>query len=75
MMNVGNRQVANDLGERTKKFALRIVRLYAYLPKTTAAQVLGRQLLRSGTSVGAHYREASRARSRAEFVSKIESGL
>nr|MBI3612396.1 four helix bundle protein [Nitrospirota bacterium] len=75
MMNVGNRQVANDLGERTKKFALRIVRLYASLPKTTVAQVLGKQLLWSGTSVGAHYREASRARSRAELVSKIESGL
>ncbi|MDE3020020.1 MAG: four helix bundle protein [Nitrospirota bacterium] len=75
MMNVGNRQAANDLGERTKKFALRIVRPYASLPKTTVAQVLGKQLLRSGTSLGAHYREASRARSRAEFVSKIESGL
>ncbi|MEA3344932.1 MAG: four helix bundle protein [Chloroflexota bacterium] len=50
-----------DLKERTKAFALRIVRLYAALPKTTEAQVIGRQLLRSGTSVGANYREASRA--------------
>ncbi|WP_197533968.1 four helix bundle protein [Symmachiella dynata] len=45
------------------------------MPKTTAAQVIGKQLLRSGTSVGAHYREGMRARSTAEFVSKIEGGL
>jgi four helix bundle protein len=45
------------------------------LPKTAAAQVLGKQVLRSGTSPGAHYREAYRARSRAEFISKIEGGL
>ncbi|PYS83026.1 MAG: four helix bundle protein [Acidobacteria bacterium] len=54
---------------------MRIVRLYCSLPKTTEAQVLGRQLLRSGTSVGAHYREAMRARSVAEFISKVEGGL
>ena len=64
-----------DLKARTKQFALRIVRLYSRLPKTTEAQVLGKQLLRSGTSVGAHYREASRARSNPEFVSKVECGL
>jgi len=64
-----------DLPVRTKAFALRIIRLYAMLPKTTEAQVLGRQLLRSGTSVGAHYREAMRARSTAEFISKVEGGL
>jgi four helix bundle protein len=64
-----------DLPARTKQFALRIVKLYAALPKTTEAQVLGKQVLRSGTSVGAHYREAMRARSRAEFISKIEGGL
>jgi len=65
----------HDLRQRTKKFALRIIRLCSSLPKTGAAQVIGRQLLRSGTSPGAHYREACRARSRAEFVSKIEGGL
>lgn len=65
----------NDLKARTKAFALRVIRLYAALPKTTQAQVLGKQLLRSGTSVGAHYREAIRGRSNAEFVSKIEGGL
>ena len=64
-----------DLGERTKEFALRIIRLYSVLPKTAEAQVIGRQLLRSGTSVGAQYREAARARSAAEFVSKMQSAL
>ena len=64
-----------DLKTRTKAYALRIIRLYVALPKSTEAQVLGRQMLRSGTSVGAHYREAIRARSIAEFVSKMEGGL
>ena len=64
-----------DLKTRTKQFALRIIRLYSALPKTTTAQVIGKQLLRSGTSVGAHYREACRARSTAEFVSKVGGGL
>ena len=64
-----------DLKTRTKAFALRIIRLFGALPKTTEAQVMGKQVLRSGTSVGAHYREATRARSTAEFVSKIEGGL
>src|SRR5215210_2587095 len=70
-----NEKDNRDLRVRTKSFALRIIRLYASLPKTTGAQVIGKQLLRSGTSVGAHYREAKRARSTAEFVSKIEGGL
>lgn len=65
----------NDLKVRTKDFALRVIRLYAALPKSTEAQVIGKQLLRSATSVGAHYREGSRARSNAEFISKIECGL
>lgn len=60
-----------DLGPRTKQFARQIIRLYAALSKDTAAQVLGRQMLRAGTSVGANYREANRARSKAEFVAKI----
>ncbi len=64
-----------DLKTRTKKFALRIIKLYVSLPKTTEAQVIGKQLLRSGTSVGAHYREANRSRSDAEFISKMEVGL
>lgn len=60
-----------DLALRTKDFARRIIRLYTALPKATVAQVLGRQALRSGTSIGANYREASRSRSKAEFVAKI----
>ena len=61
-----------DLKPRTKAFALRVIRMYSKLPKNdTVAQVLGKQALRSGTSVGANYREASRARSKAEFISKI----
>ena len=66
---------SGDLKQRTKDFALRIIRLYCSLPKTTEAQVLGRQILKSGTSVGAHYREGMRARSDAEFISKLEGGL
>jgi four helix bundle protein len=61
--------------ERTKGFALRVVRLYASLPRSVIAQTLGKQVLRSGTSVGAHYREAVRSRSDAEYVSKIEGAL
>jgi len=60
-----------DLRQRTKSYAIRIVRLYRSLPHSSDAQVLGKQLLRSGTSVAANYRAACRARSRAEFISKI----
>jgi four helix bundle protein len=56
---------------RTKQFALRVIRLFSALPRRAEAQVIGRQLLRSGTSVGANFREAHRARSDAEFVSKV----
>ncbi len=64
-------KASRDLRERTTAFALRIIRMYSALPKTTEAQVLGKQVLRSGTSVGANYREACRGRSKAEFVSKV----
>ena len=64
-----------QLKERTKQFALRIIRLYCALPKRGAAQVLGTQILKSGTSPGAHYREAQRAKSDADFISKIEGAL
>jgi four helix bundle protein len=60
-----------ELRDRTKQFALRIIRLYTALPKTSEAQVIGKQLLRSGTSVAANYREASRARSDSELISKL----
>lgn len=72
---VMNEENPSQLRVRTKAFALRIIRLYSALPKTTEAQVLGKQVLRSGTSVGTHYREAQRARSAAEFVSKMQGGL
>ncbi len=62
---------AEDLKIRTKNFALRIIKLIDRLPKTRAADVIGRQLLRAATSIGANYRSACRARSRADFVSKI----
>ena len=65
----------DDLIERTKQFALRVIRLFVSLPKTGEAQVLGKQLLRSGTSIGANYREAHRARSRAEFAAKCGDSL
>jgi four helix bundle protein len=64
-----------DLRSRTTDFALRIIKLYCALPKHIEAQVLGRQLLRLGTSVGAHYRESCRVKSDPDFISKIEEGL
>ncbi len=63
------------LRERTKTFAIRVIRLFTSLPKTEVARVLGRQALRSGTSVGAHCREGYRARSDAELISKLETAL
>lgn len=62
---------AEELRDRSKSFALRIVTLFRSLPPPTDAQVIGKQLLRSGTSVAASYRAACRARSRAEFASKM----
>lgn len=64
-----------DLQDRTKRFALRIIKLYSALPRRGPAQVLGNQILRSGTSPGAQYREAQRAKSNADFISKIEGAL
>jgi four helix bundle protein len=64
-----------DLQELTKHFALKIIRTSSVIPKTTESQVLGKQLLRSGTSVGANYREAYRGRSKAEFIAKCGDSL
>ena len=61
----------NDLAERTKAFALDIIKMTGSLPRTTAAQVLGKQILRSATSIGANYREASRGRSKPEFTARV----
>jgi four helix bundle protein len=60
-----------DLKQRTKKFALRIIRLVESLPRGKITDVIGKQLLRSGTSVGANYRSACRAKSTADFISKM----
>ena len=72
MMNKGR---GSDLANRTKRFALEVIRLYSRLPKSTEAQVIGRQMLRSGTSVGAQYREAIRAKWVADFINKLEGAL
>ena len=60
-----------EMKRRTKQFALRVIRLVESLPKGRTAEVIGRQLLRSGTSVGANYRAACRAKSTADFISKM----
>jgi four helix bundle protein len=65
------RSQPEELRERTKQFAIRIVKLFRSLPKTDEARVLGRQVLRSGTSVAANYRAVCRSRSRADFISKL----
>ena len=62
---------AEELKARTKKFAVAVVRLFRTFPKTEEARIIGRQLLKSGTSVGANYRAVCRARSHAEFVARI----
>jgi four helix bundle protein len=62
---------ARQLQDRTKAFAVRIVKAFSELPKHEAARVIGRQFLRSGTSLAANYRAACRARSAADFISKI----
>ena len=60
-----------DLKSRTKLFALRVIKLVNALPKNSIAKVIGNQLLRAGTSLAANYRAACRARSKAEFISKL----
>jgi four helix bundle protein len=66
---------SKELRERTKQFALRIIRLTASLPAGRVGDVLGRQFLKSGTSIGANYREALRASSKRHFISTIEIAL
>jgi len=69
-------RLSEELRQRTKAFASRVVRLFIVLPRNREeVEVLGKQLLRSGTSVAAHAREASRARSDAEFCSKLDGLL
>ena len=62
---------SDELKTRTKQFALRVMKLVGALPRTTVGRAIGGQLVRSGTSVGANYRAACRARSKAEFSAKL----
>src|SRR5216110_1845748 len=62
---------SEELKRRTKKFAIRVINLFRSLPRNEEARIIGRQVLRSGTSVAANYRAVCRARSKAEFISKI----
>src|SRR5881227_1329829 len=68
-MNTLNR--AKQLQNRTKRFAVRVIKAFAKLPKDEATRIIGRQFLRSGTSLAANYRASCRARSAADFISKI----
>jgi len=65
-------EFAKKLEERTKKFAINIIRLSAKLPKTVEGRIIRNQVTKAGTSIGANYREANRSRSRADFKSKIK---
>jgi four helix bundle protein len=67
--------VLTDFKDRTREYALRVIRLYSCVSSTPVAQVIGKQLLRSGTSVGANYREGIRARSRLEYAAKLNVSL
>ena len=71
-MSMNNKDFAQDLEERTKQFALQIIRLSSAMPKSTESIVIRNQITKSGTSVGANYREANRARSRADFMNRIK---
>ena len=70
-MNSDHNNENYDFRKRTKAFAVSIIHLYASLSKEASVQVCGKQLLRSGTSIAANFREAYRARSTAEFISKL----
>ncbi|MCK4728716.1 MAG: four helix bundle protein, partial [Desulfobacterales bacterium] len=67
-----NKEFAEKLEKRTRKFAVRIIRLSSKLPNTPEARVMRTQITKSGTSIGANYREANRARSKADFKNKID---
>jgi len=68
---VDREEMKREMKRRTKEFALRVIRLVQALPRGQMADILGKQLLRSGTSVGANHRAACRAKSRADFISKM----
>jgi four helix bundle protein len=68
---MNNFEFGEEMRARTKTFAVQIIKFYKNLPKTDEARVLGRQLLRSGTSAAANYRAVCRAKSQADFISKM----
>ncbi len=70
-MSANKLDQAQELQDRTKQFAIRVIRMFKALPKTEEARILGRQLLRSATPVAANYRAACRGRSKAEFTAKL----
>ena len=70
-----NVEFAKEMQGRTKAFALGIIRMYQLLPRSEEARILGRQLLRSGTSLAANYRAACRSKSRADFISKLATTI
>ena len=65
------KEAVSDLKNRTKRFALNVIEFVNTMPKTSSGQILGKQLLRAATSVGANYRASCKSRSRAEFIAKI----
>jgi four helix bundle protein len=67
-----NKEFSKQLEERTKKFAISIIKLSALLPNTPEGKVIRNQITKSGTSIGANYREANRSRSKADFINKIK---
>jgi four helix bundle protein len=69
---MNNKEFSKKLEQRTREFAVRIIRLSTTLPNTPEGMIIRNQITKSGTSVGANYREANRARSRADFKNKIE---
>ena len=70
-----NLEFAKQMQSRTKLFAVRIIRMFQRLPKTEEARIVGKQALRSGTSVAANYRAACRSKSRADFISKLGTAV
>lgn len=72
---MNNFEFGEQMKKRTKAFAVQIIKFYKSLPRTDEARVLGRQLLRAGTSVAANYRAVCRAKSQADFVSKMGTVL
>ena len=72
VLKMNNKEFSKKLEQRTRNFAVKIIRLSATLPNTTESIVIRNQITKSGTSIGANYREANRARSKADFKSKIK---